>query len=180
MCIEPATMTLGSQLLLGAQVAGSVLGFVNQMQQAQAQTDAIEANYKQQMETAAEQQRQNNAAAAQEMSERAREAQIERARLRVISGESGLSGISTDRIENASRFSEGYDIATIEANRKNASTQLYNEAKSLRAQSQSRLNSINRPSIIGSGLQIVGSIASAGVEQERLSRIDKAYKSRAA
>lgn len=169
-------MTMASQLMLGAQVATSVLGFVQQRGAADAQAAAIQANHEQQMRAYEEQQRQNNAAAAQQMSERAREAMIERARLRVIAGESGLAGISTDRIENQSRFNEGYDIASIEANRSNSAAQLYNEARGLRAQSQSRLNSINRPSLLGSGLQIIGAVAGAGAEQERLKRIDKASR----
>ncbi len=166
--------TAASTALMAVQIGMAALSFVNQLQAANAQADAIEANYRQQMESTAEQQRQNNAAAAQQMSERAREAQIERARLRVLAGESGLSGVSTDRIENASRFNEGYDIATIEANRLNASKQITNEAKGIRAQSQSKLNTIDRPSLIGTGLQIVGSIAQTGAETERLNRIGKA------
>jgi len=170
MCVDPATMTVASKLLLAAQAASSVVGYFQASSQAKSQEAAIQANYAQQMEAAQEQQRQNNASAAQTMSERARESMIERGRLRAISGESGLAGVSTDRLFDQTRFNEGYDMATIEANRSNTSAQLYQEAKGLRAQSQSKMNAINRPSLIGTGLQIVGAVAGAGAEQERLKR----------
>lgn len=169
-------MTVASKLLLGVQAATSVLGYFQQQDANAAQNAAIEANHAQQMEAYARQQQQTGAVAAQQMSERAREAMIERGRLRAITAESGLAGVSTDRLEAQSRFNEGYDLATIEANRSNQAQQLYEEAKGLRARSQSQANSLNRPSLIGSGLQIVGSIAGAGAEQERLKRIDKATR----
>lgn len=173
MCIDPATLSFASQLLLGVQAASAVVSYFQQDDAADAQAEAIQRNYEQQLQVYQEQQRQNSASAAQEMSERAREAMIERARLRVISAESGLAGISTDRLMNASRFSEGQDISSIEANRRSAAQQLYNEARGLRAQAKSRINAIDRPSVLGTGLQIVGSIAQAGAEQERLKALSK-------
>jgi type II secretory pathway pseudopilin PulG len=85
-----------ASLLVG--VASSVGSFVQQGQQAKSQRRAMEANYAQQMDTLQQQYKQTNQQATDEMSARAREAMIERARLRVAGGESGLSGNSNDRI----------------------------------------------------------------------------------
>jgi hypothetical protein len=90
------------------------------------------------------------------MSVRAREAMIEQARLRVIGGESGLSGGSNDRIENESQFNLGTDIASLESNRRNALNQLYQEGKSLQAGNEAQIRQVRRPSLIGTGLQIAG------------------------
>jgi hypothetical protein len=145
--------------LIGMQVAGSVMQYQGQKSQATAVQQANEQNYATQMEAVPEQYRQNDAQAANDMAERARQALIERGRLSVLGGESGLSGVSTQRLLHESAFTEGTDISTIDQNRVNTNNQIYAEAKGARATTQSRIASINRPSLIGTGLQIAGDFA---------------------
>jgi hypothetical protein len=149
-----------ASLLVG--VASSVSGFVQQGQQAKSQARAMRENYSQQMETFQVQQDQVNKQATDEMSQRARETQIEAARLRVANGESGLFGNTNDRILGESYFNLGTDISSIEANRAAQQKQLIQEAKSIRANNQTQMSQIQRPSLIGTGLQIAGAAANAG------------------
>lgn len=166
MC-DPTMGIATASLLVG--VASSVAGFVQQGQQAKAQQKSVEANYAQQTETLKLQYDQAQKQSTDEMSQRAREAMIEQARLRVIGGESGLSGGSNDRIENESQFNLGTDIASIESNRRNYMKQLGEEGKSLGAGNQSQINQIKRPSLIGTGLQIAGSAVDAATTKKYLS-----------
>lgn len=158
MC-EPATILALTSLAVG--VAGAATSFVQQGQQAKLNNRAIEANYAQQTDVLKVQYGQTNKQAADEMSVRAKEAQIEQARLRVIGGESGLAGGSNDRVINENQFNLGTDIAAIESNRQNSLRQLENEGKAVRSGNQSQINQIKRPSLIGTGLQIAGAATDA-------------------
>ncbi len=157
MC-DPMSIAVTSMVI---GTASSVMGFVQQSQQASAQTKAIKANYAQQTEALKLQYDQTNKQATDEMSMRAREAMIESARLRAVSGESGLFGLSNDRIQNESAFNLGTDIASIESNRLATVKQLHQEGLETRANTASRINQITRPSLIGTGLQIAGTAVNA-------------------
>lgn len=113
------------------------------------------------MEAYGQQQQQIQAQATDSMSDRAREAMIERGRLRVVNGESGLTGNSSDQQERQSYFNEATDMARIEGNRGAQQNQAALGAKGVTAQTNSRLNNIKQPSLIGTGLQIAGSAAGA-------------------
>lgn len=164
MC-EPTTIAIAA-LAIGTASAG--MSYMQQSQQASAQRKATEENYAQQMKALQLQYDQTNKQTADEMSVRAREAMIESARLRAISGESGLAGISNDRIQNESQFNLGTDIASIESNRQATLKQLHQEGKSIRAGNQSQINQIKRPSLIGTGLQIAGVAASSAATYKSL------------
>lgn len=164
MC-EPTTMLVLS-------VAQSALGYIQQSQSAKAQTRALTEENDRQMEATQLQYDQNNKQALDKMSARGREAAIEAARLRVIAGESGIAGGSNDRVLNESAFNYGSDIASIESNRKATNAQLYEEAKSGRARTVSKINAIDRPSLIGTGLQIAG----AGVQYDSAKKKQAADK----
>ena len=165
MC-DPVTIGVAS-LAISTATAG--IGFMQQSQQASVRDKAIKANYSQQMDTFKVQQAQVNKQATDEMSVRAREAMIETARLRVLGGESGLAGGSNDRIENESQFNLGTDIASIESNRRNSLNQLHQEGKAIRASGQGQINTIKRPSLIGTGLQIAGAAIDAKTTHTYLS-----------
>jgi hypothetical protein len=145
-------ITAASALQIAAVVATTAMT----ASAANAQKKAIEQGYAQQMQGVQQQYDQINAQAAQQMSERGLEAMKERSRLRVLAGESGVSGISEDRIMNESRFNQGTDMATIEANRANNLKQTKMDAEGMRAGQMRQLSQIKQPSLIGSGLQIAG------------------------
>ena len=162
MC-ELSTALLAASAL---QIGQTVLGHVDASQQASAQSKAIAANDAQQQETMRERMKQYNAQAVDQKSERSREAVIERGRLRAVQGESGLTGNTQSRVIGESYFNEGYDMSSIESNRKKEVAQVQLEAKGLRAHSQSQLHSVRQPSLIGTGLQIAGIAANTRATQQ--------------
>jgi hypothetical protein len=112
---------------------------------------------------------QINKKAADEMSDRAREAMIERGRLRVISAENGIGGNSEDQLQRQSFFDEGFDMSRIESNRAAQQRQSQLEARGVSARTQSRLNEIEskKPSLLGSGLHIAMDGVNAKAEMDR-------------
>lgn len=160
MCI-PVIPLIG----LAISAASAVMAY----QQGQKQTKAAEASARNAAElnnqAYAQQAQQINQQASDAMSDRAREAMIERGRLRVISAESGVgdgSG-SQDQLTRQSYFDEGYDMSRIESNRSAKQDQAQLDARGGQAATQSRLNAIeaSKPSLIGTGLQIAGAGAAA-------------------
>lgn len=152
MC-EPMSIAIAS-LAIGTASAG--MGFMQQSQQAKMERRSLQDNHAQRMQALQLQYDQTNKQAVDEMSVRARESMVESARLQAFSGESGLAGISNDRIQNESTFNLGTDISSIESNRQASLRQLFQEGREDRARSTSRINDIKRPSLIGTGLQIAG------------------------
>ena len=118
-------------------------------------------------------QEQVNAAAAQESGERARQAMIERARLRVSAGESGLSGITPQKEQSEVYMQEGLDAATLEVNRANKIRQVQAEKGKTEATRESRINAANstRQSGWSTALQIGSAMVSSGSDI-----YDKYYK----
>lgn len=156
-------------------VASAGFQFVTQMQQADAAESSARAANQANMDAYATQQKQINAAATDEMSDRAREAMIQRGKLRVLAAESGLTGASQLQQERQSQFDEGFDLSRIEGNRKNAQNQSYLDAQAGRAQNQSRINSIKQPSLVGAGLQIAGAYYDEQAQEKRLDRLTGKY-----
>lgn len=149
MC-DPAT------IMLAVSAASAVASYAQQQDAARKQEHAAEDNYRAQQEQLAQQQKQVNEGAAQQESERARAMLIEQGRLRVASGEAGVYGNSVDRSMNESVFNAGTDITSIENNRRNGILQSGAEGNALRARAQGIINTSQRPSLIGTGLQIAG------------------------
>lgn len=166
MC-EPTTAAIAIATMSAAQAG---LTYIEGTQAAKAQSEAIENSAKLQLETNAEQQQQITKQSIDEMSARAREATIERGRLKAIQGESGLMGNSQDRVMNESYFNEGTDMASIEGNRKASLKQSQLEAKGIASGAQSQMNAIKRPFLIGAGLQI----GAAGVQGYTSYKVAKA------
>jgi hypothetical protein len=154
MCVDPVTAALA------LKVAKAGVDFISTRQSAKAQDAAIRQNAAINQERMTAQVRQTNDAAREEMSERARQAMIERGRLQVIAGESGLSG--WDREVNSTFYSESTDIATLESNRRNRIEQMNVEGRASTANTNNQLASVKRPSLLGTGLQI----AAAGVNHQ--------------
>ncbi len=129
----------------------------------QATQDAANNNYALQTMQLEEQGKEIEKQAANEMNERAKAAQLEQAKLRVIAGESGALGISQDLMLVDSEFQEGTDIATIQANKVSALKQ--NDISKLSAYSESQ-NAVNMaknkaPTLVGTGLQIASGLSTA-------------------
>lgn len=143
-------------LMAIASAASTAMSISAQNQQADAQADAATkaaaADYTQQVT----QQEQIDAQAAQEKLQRAQAAMVERARLRVSSGEAGIGGLSPAKDIAESFMKEGMDLSTIETNRLNKVKQVEAEKNSTYATAQGRINTANAGKSSGwtSGLQI--------------------------
>lgn len=94
-----------------------------------------------------------------DLENRARRARAERSRLRALSAETGLTGITMSTLLNDTQFQSGRDMSILELNRRN---QLANSA----IQHQSNNNMISQPDYLGTalnaGLQIYGIGSDAG------------------
>ena len=145
----------------GLAIAGAVTSFVGGQSQASATSDAAKANLEAQYAQTAEKQKQINEQSALETNERQRQGMIDRAESMAIAGESGALGFSSDRLMADSFMQEGTDLMSIEQNRSNQmkQTDLNNQSSKATAQSQANAAYSKAPGLIGTGLQIGGTIA---------------------
>ena len=146
-----------------AAAGSAVASYSAGQQMVQATQDAANNNYALQMMQINEQDAEVNKQAANDMNERAKAAQIEQGKLRVIAGESGALGITQDLLLQDSEFQEGTDIATIQANKTSALKQ--SDVNKLAAYSESQ-NAVNMaknkaPTLVGTGLQIASGLSTA-------------------
>ena len=139
-----------------ASTASTAISIDAQNRQAEASADAAKnaaaADYQQQIE----QQSQVDQQSAIDKSERARQAMMERASLRVAQGESGLAGISHMQEQNAVDMKQTYDTSIMEANRANRIRQIDAEKNSTYTNAQGRVNMANSSLVSNAmaGLQI--------------------------
>lgn len=165
MC-EPITAALGSMSAM--EIVGTAVSVFSKLAEMQARDDAAAAAkrnadqaYNAQMSQLQLQRNQENQQVGEQMSERAKQAQAAEARLRVSAGESGISGVSVDRIGNDIARDKVQDMATLENNRESYMMQTTAEGQSIAATRQSRINAANEKAsggLIGVGLQIGSSI----------------------
>lgn len=163
MC-EPATiLAVAATTSALAAAGGAYMSYQKGQDQIEAASKAAYDNAVIQNQQLQEQRDQISKQSANDMTERARQAQIEQGRLRVITGESGALGFTQDRLLMDSEFQEGTDIATIEANRTSAIKQTNLSALSNYNQNVSSINAAKNkaPTLLGTGLQIGGGLASS-------------------
>jgi hypothetical protein len=149
-------VTAASPYLAAASAVG---GYIQQDRQADAQEEAIKVGMQTEANQLNLQQQQMNQQASEKMSALALESLRETGRLKAITGDAGAAGLSSVRGVNEVLMNEGTDMASLEANRKNAINQSVVEGQGAIARGMSQINSIKRPSLIGTGLQIAGSYA---------------------
>lgn len=150
MC-DPVSMAMGALSVMSTMAQASAAN-----QAADAQSEAAQMQYRENIKALEEQQQQINQQAADQQSIRALEAMKERGRLNATSGEMGVTGNSIDKALQESLFNEGTDISMIEANRKNGVIQNNRNMSAAGVQYQSAVNTANswRPSALATGLQI--------------------------
>lgn len=102
-----------------------------------------------------EQQHQVDQKATEELVARSQQGQLEVGALNAIFADTGLAGNSQGRIINHAEGNAYVDMTTIERNRQAGVSQGAVQAAQIRARQQSQINSAPRPSLIGTGLQIV-------------------------
>lgn len=149
MC-EPTT------IMMGLAMASTAITVVGQKQAADAQQDEIDKSAVIQNQAITDGQEQAHAQAQEQMSERAKQAWQDSARLAVAAGEAGTSGNSVDIQMGDIQMGKATDVATIASNLQNKDKQIALGRKGLAAETQSKLNGASGPSWIGGGLQIAG------------------------
>jgi hypothetical protein len=164
--------------LAAFQIANTVSSYMQSNAQADAAARAAEVNnkaawdnyyaQKSQLEVQAN---QEVAKSSNEMSERAKQAAVEQARIRNAASESGVSGLSVGTLLADSIFQEGQDRSGIITNTQSALMQNNNRLQGARASAMSSSNqgyndaakaNAARMSPLSAGLQIAGSVALYG------------------
>lgn len=142
--------------LLTLRVVSAVSDHEEKRSMANKQVDAVKDAYRDADAQTQERYKQINADAAEKQSARAREARIERARIAVAAGESGLGGFNAARLEGEAEGAAGRDSTRIESDRAGAERASFLEMQGIRSRAQSQMNQIKYPSFVQSGLQIAG------------------------
>lgn len=145
--------------LLLVRVAQTLISHEEGRHMANKQADSIRDSFKAADAQAQERYGQINADAAEKQSARAREARIERARIAVAAGESGLGGLNAARLEGEAEGAAGRDMTRIASDRMAAERSAVLEMRGIRSRAQSDLNKLKYPSLVQSGLQIAGAYA---------------------
>lgn len=163
MC-EAATITAAIMAITAATSTAMSIKASNDQAEAQskAASNAAASDYIQQTE----QQDQTNQQAALEKTERARQAMIERAKLRVSQGEAGIGGLTPMKEMQESYMNETYDASILETNRANRIRQIEAEKEGVRANAQGRIN-VSRSGVTpgwAAGLQIGFSGVEGGIK----------------
>lgn len=141
-------------VLLAVGMAG--MQYVQQKQTADAQQGEINKSAVLQQEAVNDAQQQAHAQTQEQMSERAKQAWQDSARLSVAAGEAGTSGKSVDLQQGDIQMGKATDVATLASNLQNKDKQISLNRKAISADTQSKLNGAAGPSWIGGGLQIAG------------------------
>jgi len=149
MCVDPVT---------AISIFTTVAGFIGDSQAADDQDDQILEQQRLNNEALLARQQEVNEDATKETSEATIEARKKRATLRVAAGESGLTGNFIDTLEGGVAGDLGRTRTNIEKQRKREEKQTERELRGVKSRAQSDLNSVQRPSIVGAGLQIAGSV----------------------
>lgn len=157
MC-DPVSM-MATSIAISAVQAG--VQYDSTRAAANKQADATRANFYANDAASQVQQNQIGEQASQQVSERARQAMIERGKLRAIQADSGVGGNSAERGFADINFGANQDIATLEANRDNSVAQAQRNKESGLMQANNQLAAIKQPSLIGAGLQIAGASVDA-------------------
>lgn len=152
MC-EPTT------IMIGLSALSTGLAVVGQLENANAQADSLEDSARLQNEALEQQYDQMQKQGTEEVSQVARQAMVEQARMRVAAGESGIAGNTVDGIFGNAEFNAAEAVSGIQRNVRNTKDQSALEGKGMYAASKSKANSIKQPDWIGAGLQIGGQVA---------------------
>lgn len=161
------TATMVTMGIMGAMTAATTAITIEQKnQQASATTKAAQnaaaADYVQE-QTAMQENSQKNAIDA---SERARQAMVERAQLRMAQGESGLAGVSQGREMNEVDYNQAWNDSILKTKDANYDQQMMAEENKSYTLDQGRINEANAQTVGGAmaGLQIGMSGITGGMQ----------------
>jgi hypothetical protein len=139
---------------------GAVVSHQNASAQAKQTEAAIKKEESLQQADLMRQRDQQYAASAAEMNEHARTAMKEAALFDVVTGEYG-GGTTTDRAATIGRMQNNEQLATMQSNASTAAGENSFRSNSIREMALSRIGSIQRPSNLGTALQIGAAAANS-------------------
>ena len=143
-------------IAMALPIAGAAFSFIGQSAAAKAADKQSQAGLALQNEAFGAQREEITDVAETEISDRVRQAQIERGQLRTAQGESGLTG--SGRLDKDISFQAGTDISRIQKNTERRIKDTKRQQGSARHRAVTDSLKVSRPSLIGTGLQIAGAV----------------------
>lgn len=147
-------------VLAVASVGGTIYQANQQNKLADRQEKVIKQNQILENAQVSQQYDQQNREAMNQTSQRYQEYLVDMGRLRAAGAESGLLGNTNERLADVTTNKAFADMATIESNREGAVQNTNYQGISASQKAAGQLTNIQRPSIVGTGLQIVGELGS--------------------
>lgn len=137
-------------------IGGAAFNYLTQSERAANQEAALRTQAAQQSEAANARAVEDRNNMVEQASQSAIETRKATAALRVAAGEAGVTGNTVDRTNREADQRLATDIATIESNRRSLAAQTGRDMQSIATGAGARISGIQRPSLIGTGLQIAG------------------------
>lgn len=144
---------------LAVAVIGAAASYVQADDSSRKQTHAIEDGEAADALATAEQYKQINKAAMDEQQKLHTSYLVDSARIAAMQSESGLQGVSHDRTAAEAQNNNDADMATLEQNRINATTNAKSQSAAQSRRTAIQKAGIRQPSAAGTALQIGGSVA---------------------
>ena len=113
---------------------------------------------------------QQNREAMNQTSQRYQQYLVDMGHLRASGAESGLLGNTNEKLADTTTNQAESDMATIESNRESAVQNTNYQGQAAYQRAQGQLANIQRPSALGTGLQIAGTVANAYAQGGGVSR----------
>lgn len=152
----PALGPLG-WAMLAVQGVQAVSQYAGEKQQAKATRNAAMTDFNNQQAALTAQSLETSAAGVEKKSALAMKQQAEASRLNVATGESGVGGFLSQRLQTSSKADVGRDIAAVDMQTAATQAQIARERQAVTSQTQSTLNKARGPSLLTPFLSIAGS-----------------------
>lgn len=155
MC-EPVTICMAAIAIVGA-----VVSKMSADKAASKQEKAIQEGIAADRAATAEQYKEINKVAMDNQAQLHTSYLIDSARIQAIQSESGMQGASADRVTAEAENNSATDMATLESNRVSQQGQASRSSAAQANRANLQMAGINRPSNVGTALQIGGAVAGA-------------------
>lgn len=160
---------------IGMGTAGAFMDYSAKKKYAKQTLDAIQQNLMAGEEALSEQKSQFDSKTLQEMGDRAKQATIQRAKVRAAVGDAGLAGNTVERLQQEVDAMSGMDVAMLGENRDRYGRQVDREKRSLQAKAQTQKSQVRQPSVFGDLVGPLGKLymGSAGAPKAKPSPLTK-------
>lgn len=149
-------MCLNVNAMAAAQAASSVFGAFERTSQIRDAAGAYGRAAADDFDALSARATQQSRRTADEIGQRALQAEREIGRINAVLADSNLSGSSAMRLKREASFNASQDIATLRQSNRYATEQTGREMRAVRNTASSRINSLQRTSIFETGMKIGG------------------------